>query len=79
LHLPCVQGERGMTTIVTDQQIKALRALPKKLMNPGARGKQQERMITHDYRVESLDGQHHFSVYKRKRVASAAALAIDES
>ena len=55
-----------MAVVITDAQIAQLRAVPKKLLNPRARPKQAERMILHDYQVESLDEQHAFSIYKRQ-------------
>ena len=57
-----------MSALVTDRQIEALRALPKRLINSRARAKQQEKMVTHDYKAESLDGKRQFSIYKRQNM-----------
>ena len=57
-----------MVDVVTDAQIAQLKALPKTLVNPGARPRPSERFVRHEYRVESLDGQHAFHIYKRQNL-----------
>ncbi|MCA0246316.1 MAG: hypothetical protein LCH93_06830 [Proteobacteria bacterium] len=65
-----------MVDIVTDGQIQGLRELPKKLVNPRARQKHTERFITHDFKVESLDGTQKFSIYKRQNLADSTDFSV---
>jgi hypothetical protein len=58
-----------MSETLTDSQIRALKVLAKRLLNPRARPKPHERFISHEYNVESLDGHQRFRIYKRQSLA----------
>jgi len=59
-----------MPIIVTDAQVLSLRELPKRLLNPGARRRQNDRFLSRDLDAESLDGREVFGIYTRQSLAN---------
>ena len=55
----------GLETL-TDQRIKELLSIPKRVENPLARERTEGKHLRRDFRLTSVDGDHSFSVFTRQ-------------
>lgn len=63
---------------LTDEQIRSLLACHKRVENPHAKERTEGKHTRRDYRVESLDGKHRFSLFTRQstRIASGFSAGL---
>lgn len=52
--------------ILTDEQIKSLIDMPKRVENPGAKTRTEGKHIRRDFRVKSLDEKYEFALFTRQ-------------